>query len=1286
MWKIQLNLNILITLIVTKLVKADYMYQDQYQQSKIPFKCIEEGYYPDPYDCRVYYRCVDWGNKSPLTTFKFECGVGTVFSKDNGNICTHPNDSGRSECDDSENEIDSNVQNIPSWTTTVRTTIRPQSTILQSSITTKLSTIMTEAITTTRKPSTTQSSLINQSNTDQSENNVINCQNEYQCTQEGFFGDICDCRKFYRCVDDNFGKFKKYDFICGTGTFWDPKSQGCNHAWAISKKNCKYNLESGSDINNNGQWSGNNTGDNSGQGNDISNQSSQPGKPEDSNQLDSLNPGSPGYPGSSGYPGSPGYPEAPDSSNSPSFPEYPGTLSPPSTSVPSDNPSFSEYPGIPEYPSPISPNLSSSGYPETSGFPSIPVSTDSPDFPKYPGTLDPPATSDSLVSGSPGYPGTIDSASPSGISDNPISSTSLASGYPGPTDSSDSPNSLGYPESAGSPSFPNNLGSPGYPEASSSPSSPLSPGLCTSEGFFGDTKDCRKFYRCVNNDISFIKYEFQCGDGTVWDSSIQSCNHAFAVPHCNQLNGIATNEPDISLNEIDGTNKPDINKLPSSGSSTYSTISMKPEFSTQAINITNSPTAASQMISVSYLPPISSTYLPSTTQVTGSISYISAATQMINTSTSYLPSSTVTTNTASVTTTESISYLPPSSQNGKLKCIKEGFFPNPDNCKKFYRCVRDQSGYQKYEFECSPGTAWDQSLQTCNHIQQVVSCSTNSNEIDQNFSSSTSIVPVMSTFTTIVSNQTIPTTSSSVIFTESTISTIPNKVSTESTTLEIDKMELSTTTIDTSISTSTKPTSEKPEGMQVFESSSTKNPSSSLSTSESNKESLSTESYVSNCTTQKPINTIVCNNEGFYPHPSKCNKFYRCVNNGNSFNVYHFDCPPGTIFDPSINVCNYPESVYPTRDNNCTIEDTTSSNVSMESTTQSPELPEQSTSIKVSTTIQSITEQTEESTITSTEFGVTSTMEIISEESTASSAELTSNMPENMENMTKSTTESNIGSTEVVTDSSISEQSSSKMTTEITSTEFEMSTTESQEQSTLESQEQSTQSKEPSSTEAHEQLTTELQEQSTIVSQEQTTELSTTMEPVVTAPCSIGNLTDDQITLICPTGFRRHPKYCNLFYQCTSENNMEIKILILNCPENTIFDEKKIQCLPENENSQPCTGTRTSARFYRKLENNALSSIKVSSNRLCPEEGHFPYQQGCSNTFYKCKRNSRNNLEGYLYKCPDNFVYWSVSRRCERVTRLPMCPHLYKNKIDWNDRWQVPIEDFNLSARMLRFF
>lgn len=149
---------------------------------------------------------------------------------------------------------------------------------------------------------------------------------------------------------------------------------------------------------------------------------------------------------------------------------------------------------------------------------------------------------------------------------------------------------------------------------------------------------------------------------------------------------------------------------------------------------------------------------------------------------------------------------------------------------------------------------------------------------------------------------------------------------------------------------------------------------------------------------------------------------------------------------------------------------------------------------------------------------------------------------------------------------------------------------------------------------------------------------------------------------------------------------MNIKVLVFSCPEGTIYDEKKIQCVPESESSQACIGARANIRLYRRLEGTSAAPVKVSSSKLCPGEGHYPYRQGCSNTFYKCQRDSRSSLQGYLYKCPENFVYWSVSRRCERATRLPMCNHMAdRNEMEyWDQRWQIPVEDHNLSARMLR--
>jgi DNA mismatch repair ATPase MutL len=212
-----------------------------------------------------------------------------------------------------------------------------------------------------------------------------------------------------------------------------------------------------------------------------------------------------------------------------------------------------------------------------------------------------------------------------------------------------------------------------------------------------------------------------------------------------------------------------------------------------------------------------------------------------------------------------------------------------------------------------------------------------------------------------------------------------------------------------------------------------------------------------------------------------------------------------------------------------------------------------------------------------------------------------------MSESTTATTEAGIDSsstettTETLTTSASSTESGTSETQEPSTTEsLEQSTTsKSQGQSTTESQESSgtestSEFQEQSTTESQQESTSESQEQSTTESQEQSTQSG------AVTPCPIGNLTDEQIILVCPTGFRRHPKYCNLFYQCISEGNMEIKILVLSCPDNMIFDENKVQCLPEETSSQSCTSAKASARFYRTLENNALSPVSIfkSNNRL----------------------------------------------------------------------------------------
>lgn len=98
---------------------------------------------------------------------------------------------------------------------------------------------------------------------------------------------------------------------------------------------------------------------------------------------------------------------------------------------------------------------------------------------------------------------------------------------------------------------------------------------------------------------------------------------------------------------------------------------------------------------------------------------------------------------------------------------------------------------------------------------------------------------------------------------------------------------------------------------------------------------------------------------------------------------------------------------------------------------------------------------------------------------------------------------------------------------------------------------------------------------------------------MTTTNCPIGKLEGDQIALVCPTGFKRHPKYCNLFYQCTTSTNNDIKVLVLTCPNGTIYNDKKVQCLPKEESSEPCSGIIAENKFYRTLDDKSLPPVSV---------------------------------------------------------------------------------------------
>ncbi|KAK3862549.1 hypothetical protein Pcinc_031609 [Petrolisthes cinctipes] len=57
---------------------------------------------------------------------------------------------------------------------------------------------------------------------------------------------------------------------------------------------------------------------------------------------------------------------------------------------------------------------------------------------------------------------------------------------------------------------------------------------------------------------------------------------------------------------------------------------------------------------------------------------------------------------------------------------------------------------------------------------------------------------------------------------------------------------------------------------------------------------------------------LACTEEGFFPQPGACHKFYRCVDLSGTktrYAVFRFDCPFGTVFDDDLDICNHPWAV-----------------------------------------------------------------------------------------------------------------------------------------------------------------------------------------------------------------------------------------------------------------------------------------------------------------------------------------------------------------------------------------
>lgn len=92
---------------------------------------------------------------------------------------------------------------------------------------------------------------------------------------------------------------------------------------------------------------------------------------------------------------------------------------------------------------------------------------------------------------------------------------------------------------------------------------------CDKEGFMADTSNCKKFYRCVaNGDGSYIKYDFDCPEGTAWSQELETCDYEDKATGCaRNPDGSTTTSPSSTTTTSSSSTTPQTTQKPT-GSST----------------------------------------------------------------------------------------------------------------------------------------------------------------------------------------------------------------------------------------------------------------------------------------------------------------------------------------------------------------------------------------------------------------------------------------------------------------------------------------------------------------------------------------------------------------------------------------------------------------------------------------------------------------------------------------------------------------------------------------------
>lgn len=1028
--------------------------------------CTQDGFIGDKRDCKTFYRCVH-NSHGDFIKYEFRCGEGTFWNQEI-QACDHVSENKR--CYSPDHEI---------------VDTRPQ--IENDEIYTEA---MTEIISTSHSPIVTQKPVIS----------------EDTCQNEGFFGDSSDCQKFYRCVEDSKNGYTKYEFVCGAGTIWNQDIIACDHP--TSENKCL-----GENINSNPNQTNESNVD--GESSDITStlKPHSTREPENSTSADTDECISEGF-----Y------------ANSHDCKKF-------FRCVINDKGTFTKYDFI-------------------CGIGTIWVqeiqACDHNNGIETCTSINIPETS------------TVTYAS----------TTSQSSSNTTPLLSTPIKNDNDYYTSTKKPNTE----------------------VCEAEGFFGNDNDCKKFYRCVDNGQGgYTKHEFSCGEGTAWDTTIESCNHIDNVKNCHFSHQDESQTQPILFDEMPSTeNEQGTTRVPSSSQSTESSISDdkancesegyfgdtedckifyrcvdngKNGFTKYEFTCGEGTIWDQDLTTCNHPQDVLKPSCGHTSEQISTSSTMSSSSSDSPSATSTL-STTASTTEISNSTSNNASQESSNKPNQNITCPKEGFYPNPNDCKKFYRCVDWDSNGQRfsvYHFECADGTIWDPALNTCNHEESVYpprDCSNTQSESQITGQETTTEEQLQESSTQTTSEMTTATNEEAA--TQQT-STTQKTTTTEETTMSEEPTTRQTTTLDTS----------------TIHSTTQQHSTEEISTSQTHAQSTTQQA-----TTQTQTSTQITVQQTTTSEPS-----------------------------------------------------TTQQQTSSQTTTD--QTMENSTSDQTTSTTNTATTQPTTSEYSSTEISTTSET-AITEQST--------NQATNSTQMT--TTLTDVSTTTDPTLSTTTETASiTEVSQELTTTEENSSTT----------------SEGPTEASTQE-----------IGTESSTTNMETSTEGNTDGNCP--NTEDDQHLFVCPTSFRRHPKYCNIFYQCTEDDEThEIKIATFNCPNNTIYDESQTKCVEQDKTNIECDGEISSRRRLKHLSLHYKDPIIVTrDSQSCSSEGHMPFEKNseCSPAFLKCEKSKNGRLRGIVHQCPQNYVYWSISRRCERVERVRDCKRTTNN---WNGRWEIPIDRHNVA-------